>query len=140
MTRRSTRRRRKEKKCGNGVVRTFVNKAERRGLESVSRWVVFTTFSLFLGSLSHDSVSYTHLDVYKRQELHYLLEQVEEVNKKPLIQAEVTPIKTSPIQLEPIKLPCFSSNIIDWQHYYNMFLELVHVRTDLTDIQKLRCV
>ena len=40
-------------------------------------------------------------------------------------------------QLQPIKLPCFAGDIIEWQHFYNMFLELVHVRTDLTGIQKL---
>ena len=66
------------------------------------------------------------------------MKQVEEVNQKPLIQTEITPIKTPPIQLlEPIKLPSFSGNIIDWRHYYNIFVELIHVRTDLTDIQKL---
>ena len=69
--------------------------------------------------------------------LQHLLEQVGQVNQKPLINTEITPIKTSPIQLEPIKLPRFSGSIVDWQHYYNIFLELIHVRTDLTDIQKL---
>ena len=63
--------------------------------------------------------------------LYHLLKQVEEVNQKLLIQTEITPIKTLPIQLEPIKLPCFSGIIIDWQHYYNILLELVHVRTCL---------
>ena len=52
-------------------------------------------------------------------------------------QSEVVTFSTPPIQLQPIKLPCFAGDIIEWQHFYNMFLELVHVRTDLTGIQKL---
>ena len=39
--------------------------------------------------------------------------------------------------MEPIKLPRFSGKIIEWQHYYNIFLELIHARNDLTNIQKL---
>ena len=34
-------------------------------------------------------------------------------------------------------MPSFSGNIIDWRHYYNIFVKLIHIRTDLTDIQKL---
>ena len=68
--------------------------------------------------------------------LQNLLDHAEEMSKKILNQSEVVTFSTPPIQLQPIKLPCFAGNIINWQHFYHMFVELVHVRTDLTSIQK----
>ena len=64
-------------------------------------------------------------------------EQAEHMNQKPVINAESKQSKTPPIQLEAIKLPRFAGSIVEWQHYYHIFLELIHVKADLTDIQKL---
>ena len=52
------------------------------------------------------------------------------MNQKPVINAESKQLKTPPIQLEPIKLPRFAGSIVEWQHYYHIFLELIHVRAD----------
>ena len=41
------------------------------------------------------------------------------------------------MQLKPISLPCFTGNILEWQHFYSIFLGLVHARSDLTSVQKL---
>ena len=91
------------------------------------------------------SVSYTHLDVYKRQqedrieveELLYsteanILQLIETFN----VQTE-SQVLTSNMQLKPISLPCFTGNILEWQHFYSIFLDLVHARSDLTSVQKL---
>ena len=44
----------------------------------------------------------------------------------------VSPVLTSNTQLKPISLPCFTGNILEWQHFYSIFLDLVHARSDLT--------
>ena len=52
------------------------------------------------------------------------------------IQTE-SQVLTSNIQLKPISLPCFTGNILEWQHFYSIFLDLAHARSDLTSVQKL---
>ena len=49
----------------------------------------------------------------------------------------VPPVLSTPMQLKPISLPCFSGNILEWQHFYSIFTDLVHSRSDLTPVQKL---
>ena len=49
----------------------------------------------------------------------------------------VSPVLTSNMQLKPISLPCFTANILEWQHFYSIFLDLAHARSDLTSVQKL---
>ena len=49
----------------------------------------------------------------------------------------VPPVLSTPMQLKPISLPCFSGNILEWQHFYSIFNDLVHSRSDLTPVQKL---
>ena len=36
----------------------------------------------------------------------------------------VPPVLTSHMQLKPISLPCFTGNILEWQHFYSIFLDL----------------
>ncbi|XP_075221335.1 uncharacterized protein LOC142324293 [Lycorma delicatula] len=51
---------------------------------------------------------------------------------------DIKPITNNEMQfLRPIKLPCFSGNLLEWQHYFNTFNDLIHSRNDLSDIQKL---
>ena len=72
--------------------------------------------------------------------LHNLLDKF---SANPTDNANTTPneFKTErlvhPIQLKPIKLPDFSRNVLEWQHYTHMFNDLVDSRVDLTNIQKL---
>ena len=49
----------------------------------------------------------------------------------------VPPVLSTPVHLKPISLPCFSGNILEWQHFYSIFNDLVHSRSDLTPVQKL---
>ncbi|XP_075227514.1 uncharacterized protein LOC142327976 [Lycorma delicatula] len=52
-------------------------------------------------------------------------------------RTDMKPINNQMQFLQPIKLPCFSENLLEWQHYFNTFNDLIHSRNDLSDIQKL---
>ena len=54
--------------------------------------------------------------------LQNLLDHAEEMSRKAASQSEVVTFSTPPIQLQPIKLPCFAGDIIEWQNFYNIFV------------------
>ena len=46
--------------------------------------------------------------------LQNLIDHAEEMNRKATSPSEVVTFSTPPIQLQPIKLPCFAGDIIEW--------------------------
>lgn len=50
---------------------------------------------------------------------------------------EVKPPINSAMPLPPVKLPYFSGDILNWQHFITLFVDLVHSRHDLSNLQKL---
>ena len=38
----------------------------------------------------------------------------------------VPPVVSTHMQLKPISLPCFSGNILEWQHFHSIITDLVH--------------
>ena len=73
-----------------------------------------------------DSINTAQEDRIEVEELLYspeanILQLIETFNVRTESQ-----VLTSNMQLKPISLPCFTGNILEWQHFYSIFLDLVH--------------